>query len=115
MGELNKAITSVKPDRVDILYWDTSVAGHETYTGSKQSITTATKPKGGGGTDPDCVPKFIHDKKLGKADAVIMLTDGYMTSDASKWAGLGMPILWCIIGSNAFKIPRGQVVRITKD
>ena len=115
MGELNKAITSVKPDRVDILYWDTSVAGHETYTGSKQNITTATKPKGGGGTDPDCVPKFIHDKKLGKADAVIMLTDGYMTSDASKWAGLGMPILWCIIGSNAFKIPRGQVVRITKD
>jgi hypothetical protein len=61
------------------------------------------------------VPQFIHDKKLDKADAVIMLTDGYMTSDPRKWAGLGMPILWCIIGSDSFKIPRGQVVRITKD
>ncbi len=115
MGELNKAVTSVKPDRIDILYWDTEVAGHETYKGSTQSIVSATKPKGGGGTDPDCVPQFIHDKKLDKADAVIMLTDGYMSSKANKWAGLGMPILWCIIGSDSFKIPRGQVVRITKD
>jgi predicted metal-dependent peptidase len=115
MGELNKAVTSVKPDRIDILYWDTDVAGHETYKGSTQSIVSVTKPKGGGGTDPDCVPQFIHDKKLDKADAVIMLTDGYMTSNPNKWAGLGMPILWCIIGSSSFKIPRGQVVRITKD
>jgi predicted metal-dependent peptidase len=115
MGELNKAVTSVKPDRIDILYWDTDVAGHETYKGSKQGIVSKTKPKGGGGTDPDCVPQFIQDKKLGKADAVIMLTDGYMSSNPSKWAGLGMPILWCIIGSDSFKIPRGQVVRITKD
>ena len=115
MGELNKAVTSVRPDRIDILYWDTDVAGHETYKGSTQSIVSATKPKGGGGTDPDCVPQFIHDKKLDKADAVIMLTDGYMSSNANKWAGLGMPILWCIIGSDSFKIPRGQVVRITKD
>ena len=31
MGELNKAVKVAGPDRVDILYWDTEVAGHETY------------------------------------------------------------------------------------
>ena len=115
MGELNKVVTTTNPDRVDVLYWDTEVAGHETHKGAAKSIVSKTKPKGGGGTNPDCVPAFMLDKKLEKADALVVLTDGYMTSDPRKWAGLGMPILWCIIGSDSFKIPRGQVVCVTKD
>ena len=115
MGELNKVVTTTNPDRVDVLYWDTEVAGHETHKGAAKSIVSKTKPKGGGGTNPDCVPVFMLSKKLEKADALVVLTDGYMTSDARKWAGLGLPILWCIIGSDSFKIPRGQVVCITKD
>ena len=115
MGELNKVVTSTNPDRVDVLYWDTEVAGHETHKGAAKSIVSKTSPKGGGGTDPDCVPAFMLDKKLEKADALVVLTDGYMTSDPRKWAGLGLPILWCIIGSDSFKIPRGQVVCVTKD
>ena len=115
MGELNKVVTTTNPDRVDVLYWDTEVAGHETHKGAAKSIVSKTKPKGGGGTDPDCVPAFMLNKKLEKADALVVLTDGYMTSDPRKWAGLGMPILWCIIGSDSFKIPRGQVVCVTKD
>jgi predicted metal-dependent peptidase len=115
MGELNKVVTTTNPDRVDVLYWDTEVAGHETHKGAAKSIVSKTKPKGGGGTDPDCVPAFMLDKKLEKADALVVLTDGYMTSDPRKWAGLGLPILWCIIGSDSFKIPRGQVVCVTKD
>ena len=115
MGELNKVVTTTNPDRVDVLYWDTEVAGHETHKGAAKSIVSKTKPKGGGGTDPDCVPAFMLNKKLEKADALVVLTDGYMTSDPRKWAGLGLPILWCIIGSDSFKIPRGQVVCVTKD
>jgi len=115
MGELNKVVLSANPDRIDMLYWDTRVAGHETYKGEVKSIVSKTTPKGGGGTDPDCIPEFMLSKSLGKADALVVLTDGYMTSDPSKWAGLGLPILWCIIGSESFKIPRGQVVCVTKD
>jgi predicted metal-dependent peptidase len=115
MGELNKVVTTTNPDRVDVLYWDTEVAGHETHKGDAKLIVSKTKPKGGGGTNPDCVPAFMLDKKLEKADALVVLTDGYMTSDPRKWAGLGLPILWCIIGSDSFKIPRGQVVCVTKD
>jgi len=114
MGELNKAVTTVNPDRVDIMYWDTVVAGHEVYKGSNQNITTATKPKGGGGTDPDCVPTFMGEKKIAP-DALIMLTDGYMSSDASRWSGVGCPILWCVIGNTDLKIPKGQVVRVERD
>jgi predicted metal-dependent peptidase len=115
MGELNKVVLSTNPDRVDVLYWDTRVAGHETHKGEAKLIVSKTTPKGGGGTDPDCIPEFMLGKNLAKADALVVLTDGYMTSDPSKWAGLGLPILWCIIGSTAFKIPRGQIVCVTKD
>ncbi len=115
MGELNKVVLSTNPDRIDVLYWDTRVAGHETHKGEAKSIVSKTTPKGGGGTDPDCIPEFMLGKNLVKADALVVLTDGYMTSDPSKWAGLGLPILWCIIGSTAFKIPRGQIVCVTKD
>jgi len=115
MGELNKAVTTVNPDRVDILYWDTEVAGHEVYTvGDKRQITTNTKPVGGGGTDPDCVPAFMAEKKL-TPDALIMLTDGYMSSQASTWAGIACPILWCVIGNTSLKVPKGQVVRVERD
>ena len=115
MGELNKVVTSVNPERVDVLYWDTAVAGHETHKGAAKAIVSKTKPKGGGGTDPDCVPRFMLNNKLEKADALVILTDGYMSSNPSNWAGLNLPILWCVMGSDSFKIPRGQAVSITKD
>ena len=112
MGELNKVITSVNPDRIDVLYWDTEVAGHETYTGNdKRDLVHKTKPRGGGGTHPDCLPPYIAAKGL-NPDAFIVLTDGYMSSDASKWAAISKPILWCIIGNKQFAVPKGQVVNV---
>jgi predicted metal-dependent peptidase len=111
MGELNKAVTTVNPDRVDIMYWDTNVARHEVYTGARKDVLATTKPAGGGGTDPDCVPKFMKDNKL-KPDALIMLTDGYMSSDAGNWAGVECPVLWCVIGNKHVTVPKGKVVRV---
>lgn len=111
MGELDKAVTTVNPDRVDIMYWDTSVARHEVYTGARKDVLATTKPAGGGGTDPDCVPKFMKTNKL-KPDALIMLTDGYMSSDVSNWAGVECPVLWCVIGNRNVTIPKGKVVRV---
>lgn len=115
MGELNKVLTTVNPDRIDVLYWDTEVAGHETYTGNdKRDIIHKTQPKGGGGTQPDCLPPYIAQKAL-KPDAFIVLTDGYMSSDPAKWAAIDKPILWCIIGDKSFSIPKGQLVNINDD
>jgi hypothetical protein len=81
------------------------------YTSNTKSIVDSTKPAGGGGTDPDCVPAFMRDHKI-NPDALIMLTDGFMSSNSGEWAHLSCPILWCVIGNRNVSIPKGSVVRI---
>lgn len=115
MGELNKAVKVASPDVVDILYWDTTVAGHETYTAKDmKDIVHKAKPRGGGGTDPDCLPPYFAEKGL-NPDAFIVLTDGYMTSNPAIWAGINKPILWCVIGSESFRVPKGQKVNVKEN
>ena len=114
LSEMNKLLLDVCPDRVDILYWDTKVDGHETYTLHLKDIVSKTSPRGGGGTDPDCVPDFMVEHKL-KPDALVMLSDGYMHSNPPGWARLNMPILWCIIGNSDYTPPKGQLVTIKED
>ena len=111
LSEMNKLLQDVAPDRVDILYWDTKVDGHETYTNDLKSIVSKTKPRGGGGTDPDCIPEFMIKNKL-KPDALVVLSDGYMHSNPPGWARVTAPILWCIIGNADYVPPKGQVVNI---
>ena len=111
LSEMNKLIKDVLPDRVDVLYWDTRVNGHETYTSDVKNIVSRTSPKGGGGTDPDCVPEFMTEHKL-KPDALVMLSDGYMHSNPPGWARVNAPILWCIIGNQSYTPPKGQLVTI---
>ena len=115
MGELNKVLSTVSPDRIDVIYWDAEVAGHETYTGNdRKDIAHKTNPRGGGGTIPDCLPPYIAQKGL-NPDAFIVLTDGYMNSKPKNWASIDKPILWCIIGNKEFDIPKGQLVNINDD
>ena len=111
LSELNKIIKDVNPDRVDVMYWDTDVAGHETYTGTKTDIVSRTSPMGGGGTDPDCVPAFMKEKAIAP-DALVILSDGYMHSDPGPWSGGKYPVLWCIIGNDGWTPPRGQLVNV---
>jgi len=111
LSELNKIIKDVNPDRVDVMYWDTNVAGHETYTGAKGDIVKRTNPVGGGGTDPDCVPVFMKENDIAP-DALVILSDGYMHSDPTNWVGGKYPVLWCIIGNDSYTPPRGQLVNV---
>jgi predicted metal-dependent peptidase len=111
LSELNKIIKDVNPDRVDVMYWDTDVAGHETYTGAKADIVKRTNPVGGGGTNPDCVPVFMKENKIAP-DALVILSDGYMSSNPALWSGPKYPVLWCIIGNDSWTPPRGQLVNV---
>jgi predicted metal-dependent peptidase len=111
LSELNKIIKDVNPDRVDVMYWDTNVAGHETYTGAKGDIVKRTNPVGGGGTDPDCVPVFMKENDIAP-DALVILSDGYMHSAPANWVGGKYPVLWCIIGNDSYTPPRGQLVNV---
>ena len=102
LGEVKSICDEVNPEKIDLLYWDTEVAGHETYQGAElANVTDVTQAKGGGGTSPECVPHYMRKENL-DPECVIMLTDGYIgMQDPNDWQ-IGKPILWCIKGNNHF-------------
>ena len=110
LAEVKGIAEEVNPDKVDLLYWDCEVAGHEEYTASNvASIIDSTKPRGGGGTSPSCVSKYLKDKGI-KPECIIVLTDGYVGNDwGSDWDA---PIIWTIVGGNDVVAPIGQTVHV---
>ena len=113
LGEMANICEEVAPERVEILYWDSHVASHETYVGSEvATMINSTKPRGGGGTDPDCVAKYIREKKI-EPQCVIMLTDGYFyRHDVHVWQEMGVPVFWCVVNNKSFKPAIGQSVLV---
>ena len=108
LSEVVAIAEHVNPDKVDLIYWDARVAGHEVYnSGTLATLVNSTKPKGGGGTDPTCVPAYL-DKHGIKPECVIMLTDGYVGS----WGEWDVPVLWAICGGNKCTAPVGKTVHV---
>lgn len=114
LSEVKSICDEVCPEAIDVLYWDTHVASRETYQGSElSSLTESTKPAGGGGTEPACVPKYIHKHSM-RGECLLMLTDGYIPDqDPSRWE-IGMPVLWCVKGNRSFRDNKvvGKVVHV---
>lgn len=96
LTEVMAACETVKPEAVDVIYWDASVAGHEVYEGDAVStIADITKPRGGGGTDPTCMQHYLEARDI-KPDCIIQFTDGYV----GNWGSWPAPVLWCISTKN---------------
>ncbi len=110
LSEVKGIADEVRPERVDLLYWDSEVAGHEEYDEAMvANIVSSTKPRGGGGTSPSCVTDYIKAKGI-EPECVVMLTDGYVGSD---WGGdWPCPVLWCIVGGNNDIAPVGKTVHV---
>ena len=110
LSEVKGIADEVRPEKVDLLYWDSEVAGHEEYDEyTVANIVSSTKPRGGGGTSPSCVTAYLKDKGI-KPECVIMLTDGYVGSD---WGGdWECPVLWTIVGGNTDVAPNGKTIHI---
>jgi predicted metal-dependent peptidase len=112
LSEVKSICEEVTPNKVELMYWDSKVAGHETYEdGAVASLTDSTKPRGGGGTDPDCVVKFI-DKKQMNPDCVVMLTDGCFYDGEGQWDKVNAPLLWCIKDNKLFTHKYGKAVHL---
>ena len=95
LGELQLITQSVTPEGIDLLYWDSRVAQHEKYDkDSYDTLLTSTKPKGGGGTSPQCIVDYINKNRM-KPECVIVLTDGYVDGWGTGWP---CPVLWGITG-----------------
>jgi len=100
----------VNPEHVDLLYWDGEVTGHEEYKrGDYDSILSSMRPKGGGGTDPRCVERYLKDNKI-KPDCIVMLTDGEVFDQwGENWPA---PILWVVCGNTKITSRTGKTVHM---
>ncbi len=109
LTELVTVCAVVKPKRVRILYWGSSVVGDEVYDAAEvNKIHNSTKPVDGGGTRVSCVTDYIRDNKI-KATAIINITDGYVGGDWGTWDA---PVLWCILDNQQAVPPTGKVLHI---
>ena len=111
-GGVKDCAEMVKPQWLRMLYWDTQVVGDETYTIDElDEFVSRTKPVGGGGTDVECVPRYMQNKKI-KPQAAIIITDGYLYGGWGKW---DCPVLWVIIDNKHATPNVGQVVHVNSE
>ena len=110
LSEVKGIAEEVNPEKVDLLYWGTSVEQHEEYSESDvPNIVSSTKPVGGGGTAPSCISTYIAEKKL-EPECIIVLTDGHVGDDwGSDWTA---PLLWVITGGNKVMAATGKTIHV---
>lgn len=112
LGEVKGICDTVKPEMIRLLYWDTKVCRDEKYVGGQlQKLTASTKPAGGGGTAVRCVYNYIQEHAI-KAQAVVMLTDGYVGTDWGTPSQWGAPVLWCVVGNKSARPTTGKCVLV---
>lgn len=112
LSEIKAICDEVTPQKVELMYWDSRVAGHETYEeGAVQHLTDSTKPRGGGGTDPACIIKFMNDKQM-EPDCVVVITDGCFYDGEGDWTAVKAPLLWCIKDNKLFTHKHGKAVHL---
>tara|TARA_R110002126_G_scaffold130093_4_gene273296 strand:- start:1695 stop:2933 length:1239 start_codon:yes stop_codon:yes gene_type:complete len=109
ISELKFILENVHPEKMDLLYWDTEVENHEVYTeGNMQGVEAVTQVRGGGGTNPVCVDKYLKDKAI-HPECIIMLTDGYVGDWGNAWEA---PTLWAIIDNPTCTAPVGKTMHL---
>jgi predicted metal-dependent peptidase len=96
--------------KVHVMYWDGEVATpHEEYDiQSFKNFGIDTKPCGGGGTTPTCVPAYMEEHGI-QPECVVMLTDGEIYGD--DWGTWNMPVMWAIT-HDSITAPVGKTIHI---
>jgi predicted metal-dependent peptidase len=109
LSEVKGVCDTVKPDKLRLLYWGSSVVGDEAYDMRElDNLVKSTKPMGGGGTDVNCVTQYMTDEGI-KPQACIVLTDGYLYSGWGDWT---CPVLWAILDNKGAVPDEGKAVHI---
>jgi len=108
LTEAKSCFDAVQPSWVRMLYWDTEVCSDEVYEQHElDDFIKSTKPVGGGGTNVECVPAHITKHGI-KAQAAIVITDGYVGS----WGTWDCPVLWVILDNDRAKPDVGTVIHV---
>lgn len=112
LSEVKSIAENVHPEKIDLIYWDSRVAGHEEYDEfSMANMLASTKPVGGGGTDPRSMMKYLKEKHI-NPECIIMLTDGEIYDWGDEWEA---PIMWTICNryrQGSIVAPVGKTVQI---
>lgn len=109
LSEVKGVCDTVKPDKLRLLYWGSSVVGDEAYDMHElDNLVKSTKPMGGGGTDVNCVTQYMADESI-RPQACIVLTDGYLYSGWGSWT---CPVLWAILDNKGAVPDEGKAVHI---
>jgi len=108
LSEVKAIAENVHPEKVDLIYWGHEVEAHEQYDISTvPNLINSTKPVGGGGTDPQCMMRFLKDEAI-KPECIIMLTDGYVGNWGNEWEA---PLLW-VCSTESITAPVGKTVHL---
>jgi len=113
ISEVASIMENVNPEQVDLIYWDSEVAGHEVYgLNDATRMTSSTKPVGGGGTRPSCITKYMSKHKIDPVCAIV-LTDGHVGND---WGGSwSCPVLWAIVNNKHANPTIGSAIHIEEN
>ena len=114
-AELSSIISSLKPEKVHVIYVDADVAGYDEYGPSDLPLNL--KPKGGGGTDFRPGFDFIERNGI-MPRCVIYFTDMYCNSfpDTPDY-----PVLWASstkvdeVANFVNNVPFGEVIQVELD
>ena len=103
--------STVMPQKVHLMYWDTNVCKHEVYEQDRVlEIASSTKPSGGGGTDPMCVANYMRNHNV-TSQVMIVLTDGYIGKvSATDWSGMP-PTVWIVSCAKSVDVV-GKVIHL---
>jgi len=104
LGAIADLCDAVKPKRLRVLWWGTTVVSEQVFEDDLSQIRNALRPRGGGGTCVSSVSKYIIESGY-NPDCVLVFTDGYVESDI-KWH-ISSPTLWMIMGNDDFVPPVG--------
>ena len=104
VSEIKQIIEDIKPTKVHVIYWDTEVAGHQTFEEGQFAVQDL-KPKGGGGTDGSVLFKYLKENNI-NPQAIVQFTDGYV----GDWGNTDVPTLWAV--SSDLVAPFGTTIRV---
>jgi predicted metal-dependent peptidase len=91
--EIESIAINTEPEKLRVIWWDAEVSSEQVFTPSNyHNMVSLLKATGGGGTTPDCVAKYITEKKI-NAEAIIMFTDGHFSKPT--W-NVSTPSLWVV-------------------
>lgn len=114
-AQINKFITELVaicdvaiPDEVMVLWWDTHVAGVQSFIEPYGNMVDALKPAGYGGTRVSCVSEYIVNNNI-EADGLIVFTDGHVEGNIN-WATT-LDTLWVITDNDSFTPPSGVKIK----